>query len=289
MASRAQEIPTFDAVKPWGAYAPTAVQSALLLATQALPPALRRLLFVLRRPIKYGVHHPLDVTVWGIKLRLLPRGNITEADVLFSPQFFDPNERELLATALKPGGTFVDVGANAGIYSFWAYRCMQGQGRVIAVEPDPTMLERLHFNLAANAMKGIDVCPLALGDHQGMGELLINPAQRGTNTMAAEEAKAAGGVRVVQPVKVDTLVHLLQSHGVKQVDALKIDIEGYEPPVLRHFFANAPRTLWPKLAITEYKRETATQIEGQFLSCGYQRVLLTGMNFVFSLGADTRA
>jgi FkbM family methyltransferase len=280
-----KKLPVFDSVKPWGAYAPTAWQRLLLSATHALPHALRRLVFALRKPIKYGVHHPLDVSLWDLKLRVMPRGNITETDVLFAPQFFDPDELRLLSSLLKPGCVFVDIGANVGMYSFWANRCMSGAGRVIAVEPDPEMLQRLRFNAQINAMSQVVVCPVALSDHQGEGELLVNPEQRGENTLDATEAKAAGGERVLHKVELDTLVHLLQVHGVTRVDALKIDIEGYEPPVLRHFFANAPRSLWPRLAITEYKRDTAKQIEGQFLACGYKRVLFTGLNFAFALDA----
>lgn len=280
--SRTDNLPVFDADSPWGIYTPKAWQRVLLWMTGALPRGLRRLVFALRKPIKYGVHHALDVTVWGVKLRLLPRGNITEADILFTPQFFDPEERALLASQLGPAGTFVDIGANVGIYSFWANHCMQGRGRVIAIEPDPEMLRRLRFNVRANAIDRIDVCALALSDHPGVGELLVNPAQRGENTLAVEEAAAVGAQRVVLPVELDTLVHVLQSRGITQIDALKIDIEGYEPPVLRHFFANAPSTLWPRLAITEYKPATAAVIEGLFLANGYRRVLFNGMNFAFA-------
>lgn len=281
--TRACGPPTFDAVKPWGAYAPNAWQGILLAATRALPRALRRLVFALRKPIKYGVSHALDVTLWGLKLRLLPRGNITETEVLFSPQFFDVEELALLARHLRPGGSFVDIGANVGVYSFWAHHCMQGQGRIVAVEPDPEMLQRLRFNLATNAMSQIDVCAVALSDHQGEGELLVNPAQRGENTLVAEEARAAGGERVATKVRLDTLVQVLQGLGIARVDALKIDIEGHEPPVLKHFFEHAPRSMWPGLAITEYKADTAPKIEAQFLACGYRRVLFNGMNFAFAL------
>ncbi len=280
--SRTDNLPVFDDIKPWGAYAPKAWQRVLLAATRALPATLRRLVFALRKPIKYGARHALDVTVWDVKLRLLPRGNITETDVLFSPQFFDPEERVMLAAQLQAGGTFVDIGANAGIYSFWANHCMHGRGHVLAVEPDPEMLRRLRFNVQANGMSQVEVCPVALSDHQGVGELLVNPAQRGENTLDVHEAEAVGARRIVQPVELDTLLHLLQSRGISQVDALKIDIEGYEPPVLRHFFANAPSTLWPRLAITEYKPATAAVIEGLFLSNGYRRVLFNGMNFAFA-------
>ncbi len=280
--ARANDVPAFDADQAWGHYAPTTVQGWLLAATRNLPRALYRLLFALRRPIKYGVHHPLDVTLWGLKLRLLPRGNTTEVDVLFAPQFYDREELEFLAQALRPGSTFVDIGANLGIYSFWAHRCMRGEGRILAIEPDPEMRRRLDFNLRSNVMSNVEICPVALSDARGVGELLVNPAQRGENTLAREEARIAGGERVVQQVELDTLLHLLESRGVQRVDALKIDIEGHEPPVLRHFFEHAPQALWPAMAITEYKPETAAVIEGLFLGNGYRRVLFTGMNIAFA-------
>lgn len=232
--------------------------------------------------MKYGLNQPLDVTIWGLRLRLLPRGNVSEVKLLFAPQLFDRQELAFLASHLPEGGTFVDIGANVGVYSLWAHRCMRGSGRIIAVEPDPEMRRRLQFNLQSNALSNVEVCPVALSDKRGVGELLVNPAQRGQNTLAVEEAKAAGGERVVHKVELDTLEHLLQSRGIKKVDALKIDIEGYEPPVLRHFFEHAPQSLWPKVAITEYKPETAGRIEEQFVSCGYRRVFFNGLNFAFA-------
>jgi FkbM family methyltransferase len=274
----------FDTALPWGSFAPRPWQRALLAACHAIPgawAALYRLVFALRKPIKYGDGRPLDVTIWGHKLRLLPRGNMSEIKLLFAPQFFDRDELALLARHLRPGATFIDIGANVGVYSFWAARLVGQGGRILAVEPDPEMRRRLEFNLQSNACTQVEVCPVALSDHQGEGELLVNPAQRGENTLARVEAAAAGGERVVQRVTLDTLVHLLVSRGVTSVDALKIDIEGHEPVVLGHFFAHADPALWPRLAITEFKRETAQAIEDQFVACGYRRVLSNGLNLAF--------
>jgi FkbM family methyltransferase len=278
-------LPVFDTSRPWGAYAPKSWQRALLRACHTLPgnwPAAHRLVFALRKPIKYGAGLPLDVVIWGHRLRLLPRGNMSEIKLLFAPQFFDRAELALLAEQLPAGGTFIDIGANVGVFSFWAARCVGPGGRILAVEPDPEMRRRLEFNLHTNACSQVEVCPLALSDRQGEGELLVNPAQRGENTLAHAEAAAAGGERVVQRVPLDTLVHLLASRGVTSIDALKIDIEGYEPVVLGHFFVHAPRELWPRLAITEYKRETAPVIEELFVANGYRRVLFTGLNLAYA-------
>jgi FkbM family methyltransferase len=271
----------FDSLALWGTYTPSAWHRLLLRMGHSLRPGLRRLVPLLRRPIKYGVHHAVDVKIWGLRLRLLPRGNMAETKLLFAPQLFDREEFALLERVLKPGAVFVDIGANVGAYTYWVHRCLQGQGCIIAIEPDPEMRRRLEFNLRTNHIDEVTVCPVALSDTQGVGELLVNPMQRGENTLVPEQAHSAGGQRISQMVELDTLVNVLQSRGIQSVDALKIDIEGHEAPVLRHFFEHAPQALWPRVVITEYKPETVNTIESLFVAHGYRRGSQTRLNLMF--------
>jgi FkbM family methyltransferase len=277
-------VPDFDDQQPWGAYPPSGGVAAALSLAHSLPPALSALTKLLRRPVKYSVATPLDLTVWGLKLRLLPRGNMSEQKLYTAPQLFDRDEFALLQRRLKPGGVFVDIGANAGIYSFWAHRCMQGQGRILAVEPDPEMRRRLAFNAATNGLSDIDVCPVALSDHEGTAELQVNPRQRGQNTLDVGEAQRAGGTRESLTVPLTTLLALLQSKGVARVDVLKIDIEGHEPPVLRHFLTHAPESMWPQAVISEFKDQTAGDILDLLAARGYQRRETTKLNFILERG-----
>lgn len=277
-------VPDFQAAEPWGSFPPPAGIAALLALAHTLPPALSALTKLLRRPVKYGVSTPLDLTVWGLKLRLLPRGNMSEQKLYTAPQLFDRDEFALLQRRLKPGGVFVDVGANAGIYSFWAHRCMQGRGRILAVEPDPEMRHRLEFNARTNGLTDIELCPLALSDHEGTAELQVNPRQRGQNTLDLGEAQRAGGERQSLTVPLTTLLALLQSKGIVKVDVLKIDIEGHEPPVLRHFLTHAPESMWPQAVISEFKDQTASDILDLFAARGYQRRETTKLNFILERG-----
>src|SRR3712207_8765815 len=48
---------------------------------------------------------------------LFRSNNISEKKVLFTPQFFDPEELGILKSRLKDAFTFIDVGANIGAYS----------------------------------------------------------------------------------------------------------------------------------------------------------------------------
>jgi FkbM family methyltransferase len=275
--------PVFDDESPWGTYRPQGRDAWLLRRCRALAADSgvgERLLKLLRRPIKYGATTPLDVEVWGLRLRLLPRGNVSEAKMLFAPQAADPDELRLLDEHLAPGATFVDVGANAGLYSLRALARHRDGVRVIAVEPDPEMRRRLAFNITTNALHSIEVCALALSDHEGRATLHVKPAQRGESSLEAGATPAAGGTLAIE-VPVTTLLTLLRERGVGRVDVLKIDIEGHEPPVLRHFFAHAPDALLPAIAVTEFKPQTADEIRGLFESRGYRLRQRTPMNWVF--------
>ena len=48
------------------------------------------------------------------------------------------------------------------------------------------------------------------------------------------------------------LRRILDDAGVGGVDALKIDVEGYEDRVLTGFFKQAPQALWPRAVVIEH-------------------------------------
>ncbi|MDJ0931990.1 hypothetical protein [Breoghania sp.] len=73
-------------------------------------------------------------------MRLYPFANVCERRVLFTPQFFDAEERALLADHIRDDMIFVDVGANVGIYSLFVAGLVGPEARIIAVELQPLAL-----------------------------------------------------------------------------------------------------------------------------------------------------
>ena len=63
---------------------------------------------------------------------------------------FEKAERVFVNKVLKPGDTFVDVGANIGLFSLIAANCVGKKGRVVAFEPVEKIYQRFCDNIKLN-------------------------------------------------------------------------------------------------------------------------------------------
>jgi len=240
---------------PYGRRTPGALDRATLALTRRMPNNWLglRLAILLRRIVTSRLGRgALDTQLWGMRLRLYALGNGCEKNALFTPQMFDVMERDVLADAVArhPGGpfTFVDIGANVGLYSLFVAACAGQRARILAIEPQPGILDRLRFNLAANPEAAVTVLPVAVADRDGEIALVLDTSDSGGTHIEKQAASRAGGaVRV--PCR--TLLALAREAAFERIDALKIDVEGAEDLVLVPFLRDAPRALWPHLILIE--------------------------------------
>jgi FkbM family methyltransferase len=270
----------------YGALAPGALDRAVIAVTRRLPDNWLglRLAILLRRVVTMRLAAgALDVERWGLRLRLHPRDNGCEKNLLFTPQMYEPVELAALAdeiggaTALGRPFVFVDIGANVGLFSLFVAAHADRDATIVAIEPEPGNRARMDFNLAANPGLPIRPVALALGDAEG--ELAIELDRRdrgGTRTRALGEA-ADGAVRV----PCTTLLRLLQRQEITAIDALKIDVEGNEPDVLVPFFRDAPAELWPRLVLIEDSRVLwRLDLFALLAECGYRLIARSHQNVV---------
>jgi len=245
---------------PYGSRAPGLLDRATLALTRSLPNNWLglRLAILFRRIVTIRLGRgALDTKLWGMRLRLYALGNGCEKNALFTPQMFDAMERGVLADAIdrKPDApfTFVDIGANVGLYSLFVASRAGSRGRILAIEPQPGILDRLHFNIAVNPGVAVEVLPIAVADHEGEVELVLDASDSGGTHIDKHTGTRGAGARAVA-VSCKTLLAVVTAAGIAKIDALKIDVEGAEDLVLVPFLRDAPRDLWPELILIEDTR-----------------------------------
>lgn len=97
----------------------------------------------------------------GVKIRLHFDSQLSR---LIYCEGFELQERKFLNAFLRPGDIFVDIGANIGLFSLIAARCVGKNGHVYAFEPTAKIYQRLIENVNLNHFKNISYFQLALSD-----------------------------------------------------------------------------------------------------------------------------
>jgi FkbM family methyltransferase len=222
---------------------------------------------------------PVIAVVRGLSMQLDPSENV-DGQLLFQPQLYDRRELDALAGHLRPGDTFVDVGAHIGLYSLFAASRVGPSGRVVAVEADPVNASRLRANVARNAGLSalVEVVEAGVSDRDEVLRLGLNTAGNRSGNSFLNDGPDAVEVRC-RP-----LAEILRAAGVDRVDAMKMDIEGFEYRVLEPFFEHAPAPLWPRMLILEYQPAWDARAGGSSLGLalarGYRERVRAGINRV---------
>jgi FkbM family methyltransferase len=131
---------------------------------------------------------------------------------------------------IKRGHTVVDIGANQGEYSLWSARMVGEKGKVYAFEPLSTIFGSLRENIALNPKYQGTIVPIQLGLSDKQGKLKLyssNLSNEGVNTLYKEEDSV-----YLEEIALSTLDEEWKKLGMPKLDAIKIDVEGAELPVL---------------------------------------------------------
>jgi FkbM family methyltransferase len=127
---------------------------------------------------------------------------------------------------LKKGMTFVDIGTNIGQHSMYAASIVGETGKVYCFEPIPFIYEQLRDSIRHNHFETI-VHPknIALGLHGSEEKLHISRKNVGGSSLVTGENESE-----VITVHVKNGGDELKD--LKEVNVIKIDVEGYEYEVL---------------------------------------------------------
>ena len=157
---------------------------------------------------------------------------VDSLDLIITPQLvvyrqWEPEITDLFWNSIRSDTVFVDVGANIGYFTCLAGARIHagGAGTVIAVEPNPRCYELIERNLLINwSMCPISLHKAALGAESGE-VWLTSPLNRAANAHISQE-NGAVDVSTSFRVPMTTLDAIVPED--RQVDIMKVDVEGYE-------------------------------------------------------------
>jgi FkbM family methyltransferase len=138
--------------------------------------------------------------------------------------------QETLASYLKPGEVFYDIGANIGFFSILGAKLVSSKGKVYAFEPVPDNVARIHHNARLNNFSQITVIAKAVSESTGEGELLLTKNIGGHTLASADRPPDVQGSMTVDLISIDDLIARGE---LTPPNLVKVDVEGAELDVLQ--------------------------------------------------------
>ena len=190
--------------------------------------------------------------------------------------------QEALRRHLGPGGVFYDIGANVGFFTLIGARFAGPDGHAYALEPTPDNAAAVRANAALNGAENVTVIEKAAGAQAGSARLQVVDDQSWSKLVETGEHPLTQTVMDVEVVAVDDLVR----NGLRPPDLVKIDVEGFELPVLE----GMRRTLAEhRPAVICELHGTHREFAAFMRDAGYRIVNLEGPGPIEAEGASAHA
>ena len=133
----------------------------------------------------------------------------------------------------KEGDVVIDIGAHIGRYTIIGAKRVGTNGKVVAIEANPSNFEMLNRNIKLNQLTNIISLNNAVYSKETKIKLYLPGEELGHtiyNTVMSDRAKNED--KFVE-VSANTLDYFLQLKGITDVNWIKIDVEGAEFEVLK--------------------------------------------------------
>jgi len=153
----------------------------------------------------------------GFRIRFYP-SSISAA--LWSDPESRSEDEDFVWAVLRPGDRYIDAGANIGQLALAASKRVGPEGEVIAIEAHPEIFRYLEGNADLNQTTNLTTLHCALG--ASSGEVALTTRRSDDQNYISD----GGTVRV----QMHALDELVVPHRTR---LLKLDVEGYELPVLQ--------------------------------------------------------
>lgn len=134
---------------------------------------------------------------------------------------------------LKPGDTFIDVGARVGHHLFPMSRLVGPKGKGLGIEANPTMAEALVERAKELKLNNLDIADVAAGKKKGTADFFVMEEYTGWSSLYAQHVHPNEKNEPKKiTVNIETIDSLFSKLKWKTCDFIKLDIENAEVPAL---------------------------------------------------------
>jgi FkbM family methyltransferase len=132
---------------------------------------------------------------------------------------------------IASGSIALDVGANVGEYTVLAALSAGPTGRVLAVEPNLEMRQKLLRNVELNGISNVQILPVAFGASESQGTLTVPNNSPSLGTLRSEVFADEPSTQYEVPIR--RLDDLLSEEDRGRLTVMKVDVEGWELEVFQ--------------------------------------------------------
>jgi FkbM family methyltransferase len=176
-----------------------------------------------------GIPGNVRVPAWNARLILPPEWHGAGATLFYAVREAYEPELTYLNRFIKEGETFVDAGANCGVYTICAASIVGPRGLVLAFEPGPQVFATLRRSVELNGYRHVRLFESGLSETGGKGQLFTHP--HGASSFSL--GRPLGGNGESFSIRLQTLDEVLAAEHIEKVHCIKMDVEGAEELILR--------------------------------------------------------
>ncbi len=174
---------------------------------------------------------------------------------------------------LQQGQTVIDIGANIGCFTVTAARRVGPTGRVFAVEPEESTFHQLQRNIALNGLGNVTSLQTAVGASEGEIVLHAQSIRLFNSIYTTVDGRATTG-GMTQRVPLTTLSRLMQIHGIRHCNYLKLDCEGAEHDIVGSMSHETARLVDSiTMEVHRVPGQNTARLQERLQALGYTRVV----------------
>lgn len=181
-----------------------------------------------------AIHTALGRTRLSVRLALKIRNQmdaVIAAHLNDGISIPDNGEAWLISKIAPKASTFIDVGANTGVWARSFLNAMSAPKKGLLFEPAPTALSQLNSRFPSEISENLlEVIPVAVSDRRS--EMAFYAEENSGETSSLIESHSCRGAKKIM-VKTTTIDYEVAVRGIPFVDFVKVDAEGYDFYVLK--------------------------------------------------------